>query len=522
MVREITSRISIIDNHDEAYHLWKALGLTNLAVVHVDAHHDMVQPDGTSVPTISDYLRWAIREGIAREVVWAVPDPAWSSKSQRRAILGHLKALSRTEGGRRCRFYPKQRLGHLSLYGRPVRVCSLETIGEVDPPLVLDVDTDYLLLEQPTTSAWHHVPSEPWIWPAEVAARLREVSNSAQLVTICYSIMGGYNPIMWKHLGDDLARILAADRPDDEISHSELKRRMAEAFLDEDMAEHEELRRTAEHSRPDDASLHHWRALALARSGDVERAREAQARAIELDTSYARSYGCCGPVYEAGRDYEVAQMAYELATVLNQNDPIGWYGLGRIALRGGDASAARVNLEKAAALPDAPAEVHRELGALNEAEGRFDDAVSEYRKYLRLAFAGRSFDVPPTAVRDPQYRSMFWADGYSGLARSYAARGNSHASANCYAQALRLSSPSLYLAAGPILRRMAGAADLPATTVAASVIRSLRVGLGLAARQIFRGLIRFMTGAGLVLLFDGRPFPPVRLRRSRDRAEHSS
>ena len=523
LLRSITPRIFTLDNHDEAYYLWKDAAVGDATVVHLDAHHDLFEVEGDRVPCIADYLRWSLKEGIAREIYWVVPRPAWESRAGRENIEGHLKALGGTGGGGRSWFKPAEEIGQVTLYGRTVTACSIRSLPAIQSPLLLDIDVDYLLLDVPPFSACHRVPERPWIWPGELAAELNDLARRAEKVTICYSVAGAYTPLMWKHLGDDLAAILAAEHPEGATAYAELKRRMAEALLDGDTARHAELREAAEEKNPEDASLHYWRALAELDSGRTSAAREACARAIELDPTYAYSFGCGGPIFEVHGDFEGAERAYQKATDLNERDALGWYGLGRASLRRGDRAGARLRLGTAAALPDAPSEVHRELAALAESEGDREEALREYRTYLRMSYAGRSLDRPPAARPDPTYRSPFWSEGYSGLARLYSAQGSSRASANCYAEALKLTNPRLYRAARPILRKMAGDADVSAPVVAASAVKALFVGAGLGARYLGRGVKRKLRAArrreGSAMHAAVRICPPIPIRRAAGRLQ---
>lgn len=507
---QMTEKINTFDNHDKAYYLWKTAGIKEAAVVHVDAHPDLFEPQGTSAPVISDYLRWALREGILREVHWVIPKHTWDANTSRRVIQCHLKAIANTSGGADNWFKPEKRQGGLSLYGRPVTVCSLESLPDVKPPLLLDIDVDYLLLKDIPLSGLHRMAERPWIWPSELAPLLSDLAVAAEMVTISYSISGCFVPLQWKHLGDDLALIFASNQPDKALEYVSLKRQMAEALLDGDIELHNKLREAAEKLNPKDASLHHWRALALIAEGNIDAAREAQARAVELDLTYKCSCGFGGLIYEAHGEYDKAEKAYRLAAELSNSDPMGWYGLGRTAMRKNDKQSARKFLTLAASFPNAPAEVHRELAALAESEGDLEEALRQYRWYLRTAHAGRSLEHPIASVPLHGFRSPFWSEGYSAMARIYSAKGNTRLFSNCYSEALKLANPRLYKAARPILRKMGGAKDVTAGTVLWSLAKSAAVGLGLGIQHIRRRIKLRLSPAGSEAAAS-RMCPPVRL-----------
>ncbi|MDI6829297.1 MAG: tetratricopeptide repeat protein [Armatimonadota bacterium] len=506
-------KINVFDNHDQAYYLWKKAGISGAAVIHIDAHHDLFEPKGTNAPVISDYLRWALREGILREVYWVVPEHIWHSNSSRGIIWNHLKAMARTSGGANPWFKPNDRQGGISLYDQAVTVCSLESLPKVEHPFLLDVDVDYLLIKEAPLISFHRVPERPWIWPADLAPLLSNLALAAEMVTICYSISGGFVTLQWKHLGDDLASILASNQKDDTLKYANLKRQMAEALLNGDVDLHSKLREDAEKQNRQDASLHHWRALAHRAQGDINAARKAQATAIELDPTYKHSFGFGGLIYEAHGDFDAAERAYRLATDLNENDAMGWYGLGRIALRNGNFENARMFLSRAASFVDKPAEVHRELGALAEVTGNMEEALKEYRCYLRTAFAGRSLERPIACVPHRDFRSPFWAEGYAAMARIYSAQGNQRLCRNCYSEALKFANPRLYSAIRPILRKMGGAKDITLTDFLMSLVRSMAIGISIGVRHVRRRIkLKLLTPADSSATTN-RFCPPVRITR---------
>ena len=82
-------RVFLCENHDEAYTVWRDLGVRNRILVHIDAHHDMYgqwpAADGSRPQiTIANYIYPAVEEGAVREVVWVVPDRTLASRARRR------------------------------------------------------------------------------------------------------------------------------------------------------------------------------------------------------------------------------------------------------------------------------------------------------------------------------------------------------------------------------------------------------------------------------------------------------
>ncbi|HEY3298530.1 MAG TPA: hypothetical protein VGK34_07735, partial [Armatimonadota bacterium] len=94
MIQQTARRVSVFDNHDGSLHLWDEMCVNNATVVHVDAHHDLFTDTGMNCPSIGDYLRWALAEGVVREIYWVIPEPAFETASGLSNIQAHLKVLA--------------------------------------------------------------------------------------------------------------------------------------------------------------------------------------------------------------------------------------------------------------------------------------------------------------------------------------------------------------------------------------------------------------------------------------------
>src|SRR5439155_17312064 len=59
--RDPIDLVYLIENHDEAYHIWSEAGLRHRILVHIDAHHDMWWIDDTGSLTIASYICPALK-----------------------------------------------------------------------------------------------------------------------------------------------------------------------------------------------------------------------------------------------------------------------------------------------------------------------------------------------------------------------------------------------------------------------------------------------------------------------------
>src|SRR6187551_2212658 len=69
--------VHCIENHDEAFVLWREQGFRHRVLVHVDAHHDMWWTSDSTSVTIANFICPALREHIVGELYWVVPDATW-------------------------------------------------------------------------------------------------------------------------------------------------------------------------------------------------------------------------------------------------------------------------------------------------------------------------------------------------------------------------------------------------------------------------------------------------------------
>lgn len=209
-----------MEEHHEAYFLWKRLGIRDAWCWHFDAHLDIGREGLSSarMAVLADcrssaeaaergvlgncYLPWgglhcgnylypAITEGLVGRLTWVIP-PYLPTGDLLRWARSHLDgwfelsladyASLQAEEGRV--------FGHA--LGIPIEVGTWEALTRPDreQPVLIDVDIDYFLTNE----------GDVWCEPQDIA---REVTGWTSLsTTVAYSVKGGYTPTEHRRLAD--------------------------------------------------------------------------------------------------------------------------------------------------------------------------------------------------------------------------------------------------------------------------------------------------------------------------------
>ncbi len=288
--------VFLIENHDQAYLLWRAAAAKQKILAHVDAHHDMWWVERQAPLTIANFICRALQEDLVREVYWVVPDRTWDSARNRRHLIGHLRKIVRQYPGDR----PPTQIGanrvSTQVLGKPLHFCSLRSLPSIEESILLDIDVDFLLLPRVTYGENDPHGPLPWCWPEELLRQLGARGLRSTLVTIAYSVEGGYTPLRWKYLGDELAlRLKQPDPGERSIQGMVRMREAAETAERGQLAAAEEKYQQARALFPNSAApAWHLAGLYLAMHRPDE-AKRMYEQALALDPSYRTPYNSAGP-----------------------------------------------------------------------------------------------------------------------------------------------------------------------------------------------------------------------------------
>jgi tetratricopeptide (TPR) repeat protein len=388
------SKVYLVEDHDEVLKIWRRAGIRGLDLVHLDAHIDFkvfqaqsfeeiigqaqsvndlkdrlerslsfksYEKDLNKQTHIGNFIYAAMKEGMVRDFTWVVPGSVKDFQKDRATIRKLLKNTFRQDEknvvaqGKGCLTTTWQ--------GRHIRACCLETLPVFKGPVFLDIDTDYLVMkslreDEPTKNINRR---KPWIRPQELAKVLKDRVFSAPLVTISYSVNGGWTPMEYKYLGDDLAYQFAPKK-----FKGVFNRRL--------------------------------RAAGYFSRYIRDRRRHDYRRAVRLQPDYRAADNNYGPLYMMrGRDAK-ARAEFKKILDVDPRNPAALLGMGRFFLRKKEYAKAKKYLilsrrfsARQPLFRDCARQVLMELGIASRKLKDFDQAqkwLSRHRKFFPLDFQG--------------------------------------------------------------------------------------------------------------------------------------
>lgn len=420
-------RIFRVENHDEALFIWRNSAGERRILVHVDAHHDMWWiPSGQDI-TIANFISPAMQEGILREIYWVVPNRSWESPANRRHIFHHLRRIQRKFPGSPARVEITRNHISTTLLGIPLRICSVEGLPKFDESVLLDLDVDYMIFDRVTYGPGDPHPVLPWCWPQDLVARLPSCGVRSDLITIAYSVEGGFTPLRWKYLGDELEARLKMHVSPQILRGMDFMRAGAEAATRGECAVAEQAYREASTLLPDLAApLWHLAYLYLD-SGRCEEAQEMYRRALHLDASYRTAYNSLALWDYWGERRADCEREWRRTLALDPSDAHAHLGLGWLACKATNWGEAESEMRRAIEADPDLLDAHRGLGLVFQKTGRLRDAIDAYEKSLKLSLSGRmSLSSSPTiSAERSQWNDLHHFQVFRNLGQLYGKVGDS-------------------------------------------------------------------------------------------------
>jgi tetratricopeptide (TPR) repeat protein len=388
LCQDAAPRVCRMENHDAAYGIWQASGRRERILIHLDAHDDMWWcPDHASL-TIGNFISLSLAEGLVREVVWVVPNQTWENPGNLKPVLRRLKKVSKGYPGGPSTFEVGADLIFTRILGKPLRVCSLDNLPPMTESVLLDIDVDYLVI--PRSCHNQDLPAPlPWLWPEELVAEVAARGVRSDLVTISYSVEGGYTPLKWKYLGDELEVRLRPEGGDNGMLHGlRLMRTAAQAVRDGAIEAAEAQYLEARRLLPDSAAPDFHLAHLYLKLGRSDQAAERYREALRQDATYRTAFNNAGRWQFEDRRFPEAEGEFRDTLVLDPEDAYAHLGLGQIAATRKNWGEAEAWLRKALSLDPHLVDAYRTLGEVQARRGQVEEAIALYERSLLLALKG--------------------------------------------------------------------------------------------------------------------------------------
>src|SRR5262249_751392 len=162
--------------------------------------------DKTTI-NIGNFICPALKQALIQEIFWVVPDAAFQNAKSRKLVLRNVKQIvkeySETSG-----IIAEDHQITTSVMKKKLTICPLPTLPMFSEAVLLDIDVDYLMIPRVSYAKRDKHGSLPWSWPNELIKRLHDTGIRSDLITVAYSVEGGFTPLQWKYLGQEVMQRL--------------------------------------------------------------------------------------------------------------------------------------------------------------------------------------------------------------------------------------------------------------------------------------------------------------------------
>ena len=380
--------VFLLENHDEAFYVWQNNKVTQRILVHIDAHHDMWWISDQANITIANFICPALKQDFVKEVIWVVPDATFANSTNRKSILAHVTTLLKEYPVKSRKLVLTNECIIASVLGKTLSVCTLRSIPPRRENVLLDVDVDYLIIPRVTYRESDHHLLLPWCWPCELVNHLRGMQSD--LITVAYSVQGGYTPLQWKYLGDELVlRLKQANESGSRLEGMGQIRQGAEAEVRGEVTQAEVKYRAAMDLLPESAAPSYRLARLLTKLSRVQEARPFYQKAVAQDSSYRGAYSSAGFHFYWSRQFNAAETEFREMQALNPEDLYAHLGLGLLAKKRQRWDDAERYLQAALAMDESLIDAQHALADVLVKKGKKEGAVKAYERALKLGLMGR-------------------------------------------------------------------------------------------------------------------------------------
>lgn len=210
------SYINLVEEHEEAYFIWKKHKFLKKTIVHIDAHLD-VFPDVSNNINLGNFLYKAIKENIVSTLWWVVPDNDQVFIKNLSVYKRHIEMLQTFDVDNRkyqCTtpLFLDRGIIKMCLYDITLFICNLNNLPKLDRSILLDIDVDFFIYKNGVrTSNLDNIgEKKQWLSIKKFIDVLQKKITKIECGTIAYSVRSGYTPLSYKSIGDKIAKKLGS------------------------------------------------------------------------------------------------------------------------------------------------------------------------------------------------------------------------------------------------------------------------------------------------------------------------
>jgi len=336
--------IFLLEDHDEALGVWRRNKIKALDLVHIDAHIDFgfhpVKPARGALEeagslkelkknleksiafryyeksfdkqtNVANYIYPAMQEGIVKDFYWVIPGGIKEFKESIIIIESILKKLLKNKI-KKIEIRRKEGIISVPLMKGNLNICTLNKLPSLKQRVLLDIDLDFLLISSllKANNTVDIGKREPWILPKDLVRILKEKIGHPKIITVAYSVNGGYAPIRYRYLGDEIAYYFASVKYEKHWKNS-------------------------------------FKAAQYFNLFNFSKKKEYYRKAVELNPVYRATDNNYGPLYLVLRKFSLAEKEFLKILTVDSQNPACLLGLGSIALEKKDFKKAKIYFSSA-------------------------------------------------------------------------------------------------------------------------------------------------------------------------------
>lgn len=413
----MSNNIFLIENHDEALKVWRQKKIKDLDLIHLDAHVDfgfyMANPieqvfkqagslrelkmnlekslafrryerDFNKQTNIGNYIYPGICEGIVKDYYWVIPGGRKEFKKSLKFIKGILNNFNKSvEQTKQIKLQIKDGLLKTKLFDRDFVICILEKLPVLRQKVLLDIDVDFLTIDSllNAASTVNIGKRIPWIYPDALVKILKKRIKNPEVITIAYSVNGGFTPMKYKCLGDEIAYRISPRHFEERFRRSSKAAKYFELF--NLIGKRQDYKRAIDLDRSYRANDNNYGSLYL-RSGKLSKAEKEFKRIAIVDPKNPYPFTGLGEVCLQRKDFHKARQYFSYGLRHKKGLPSALYGLAWAEFKLKNFKKSKELFCRYQALRPLESQSYYFLGCIYEKEKRFQEALAQYKGAINL------------------------------------------------------------------------------------------------------------------------------------------